>query len=202
MIDYHTHHFNPDGGYLCTAHRQDWESVAEMAGMLPCFGIHPHYISEISPCTLEKELEGFLIRYPHAQVGESGLDATPLFKHSSDLQETFLDIHADAALRHNRLLQLHGAKAWGKLLQWAKNRKDNLPVLHLHAWNGSCELAKDFLKLGATFSAGVREWQSPHAQLRYSVIPRDRFFPESDDSPTSWVQAQQKWEEWQKHSSH
>lgn len=202
MIDYHAHHFNPEGGYLCTAHRSEWDTVAETQGMIPCFGIHPHYIREISPTVLKDDLEQFLLRYPLAQVGESGLDATSPYKHALPLQEEFLDIHADAAWRHHRILQLHGTKAWGKILQWAKSRSSKLPSLHLHAWNGSPELAREFLKLDVTFSAGRREWQSPHALQRYNALPPDRFFPESDDSPADWANARQKWEEWFMHSSH
>lgn len=202
MIDYHTHQFNPNGGYLCAAHRQEWLSISETQGMIPCFGIHPQHIQEISPDALKADLEEYIIRYPYAQVGESGLDATTPYKATLDRQQTFLDIHADVAWRHNRLLQLHGAKAWGKILQWARKRQRTLPALHLHAWNGSPELAQEFLKLGATFSAGVREWQSPRAPQRYNALPVDKFFPESDDTPASWSSARQKWEEWQMHSSH
>lgn len=57
----------------------------------------------------------------------------------------------------------------------------------LHAWNGSHELAREFLALGAIFSVGLRELSHPHAQARYSRIPTDKLFPETDEHPENWA---------------
>ena len=56
----------------------------------------------------------------------------------------------------------------------------------LHAWNGSHEMAREFLSLGAIFSVGLRELSHSKAEERYARIPEGKLFPESDDDPQSW----------------
>lgn len=197
-IDYHTHMPHPGGGYLCTTRREEWDAAAGEERMIPCLGVHPWYATQHKPVQIFRDLELFLGRYPRAQVGESGLDDSKRAKSSLALQMEFLELHADAAMHHKRLLQLHGAGAWGKLLEWAKRRAKlgTLPSLHLHAWNGSPELAGEFLRLGASFSLGPREWHSPGAQRKYGIQMIGRLFPESDDKPETWPESLSLWEAW------
>ena len=79
-------------------------------------------------------------------------------------------------------------RAHAELLAILKERArcNTLPRVLLHAWNGSPELAREFLALGAIFSVGFRELSHPRAQERYARIPHDRLFPESDDAPETW----------------
>ena len=107
------------------------------------------------------------------------------------LQEVLLQVHLGAAFRHDRLAQLHGAGAWARLLELLRQRDrcGTLPRVLLHAWNGSHELAREFLSLGALFSVGVRELSHPKAAERYARIPADRLFAESDDAPESFPRA-------------
>lgn len=185
MKDYHTHHPAPDGGYLCAVTRADWERVAATPGMTPCFGIHPWHAEEAEPGELAFELDDWLTRYPQAGVGESGLDASP--KHSATLeaQRLLLHIHLGAAFRHDRLIHLHCVHARGELLDILRERERNrtLPRVLLHAWSGPHELAREFLRLGAIFSVGLRELSHPAAAERYARIPEGKIFPETDDCP-------------------
>lgn len=197
-MDYHAHFPHPAGGYLCAARRGDWENVAAAEGMIPCFGVHPWYVAETSADDLRRDLDRWLAACPCAQVGESGLDGKKALRDGWEVQMRLLDVHADAAMRHDRLLQLHGAGAAGRLLDWARQRAQSglLPRVHLHAWNGSPETAVSWLRLGATFSAGVREWLSPKAARRYAALPKDCLFPESDDDPSTWLESLRLWEAW------
>ncbi len=194
-MDYHTHHPGPQGGYLCSTTRADWECVAAAAaehGMIPCFGIHPWHAAGVDAAELAFELDDFFCRYPNAAVGETGLDASPRHAATLEAQRLLLHIHLGAAYRHERLVHLHGVHAWAELLELlrARERAGTLPRVHLHAWNGSHELAREFLKLGATFSVGLRELLHPRAEERYIRIPHDRLFAESDDAPGSYATAQ------------
>ncbi len=190
-MDYHTHHPNPEGGYLCSVTRADWERVAATPGMIPCFGIHPWHAEGVDAGNLAFELDDWLCRHPHAAVGESGLDASPRHIATLQAQRSLLHIHLSAAWRHERLVHLHGTKSWSELLELlrARERVGTLPRVLLHAWNGSHELAREFLKLGASFSVGLRELSSPRAEERYARIPHDRLFAESDDQPESYMPA-------------
>lgn len=189
MKDYHTHHPGPNGGYLCAVTRTDWERVASAPGMTPCFGIHPWHAEGVNAGELAFELDDWLTRYPEAGVGESGLDASAGHKHTLEAQRLLLHIHLGAAFRHDRLIHLHGVQAWSELLDILRERERNrtLPRILLHAWNGSHEMAREFLKLGAIFSVGLRELSHSAAAERYARIPEGRLFPESDDHPENWA---------------
>ncbi len=188
MKDYHTHIPGSHGGFLCAVTRADWERVAAAEGMTPCFGVHPWYAHEVDAAEIAFELDDWLTRYPQADVGESGLDATERHKETLEAQRLLLHIHLGAAFRHDRMVHLHGVKAWAELLELLRlrARSNTLPRVLLHAWNGSHELAREFLKLGAIFSVGLRELTHPKAQERYARIPADKLFPETDDHPENW----------------
>ena len=191
MMDYHTHHPGSCGGFLCSVQRSDWDRVAAASGMIPCFGVHPWHAAEAPVTQIAYDLDEYLCRFPQAQVGETGLDATSRYRDSLDQQEVLLQVHLGAAFRHDRLAQLHGAGAWARLLELLRQRDrcGTLPRVLLHAWNGSHELAREFLSLGALFSVGVRELSHPKAAERYARIPADRLFAESDDAPESFPRA-------------
>lgn len=188
MIDYHTHHPSPHGGYLCSVTRADWERVAAAEGMIPCFGIHPWHAHEVDAAELAFELDDWLACYPQAAVGESGLDASPAHRDTLEAQRLLLHIHLGAAFRQERPIQLHGVQAWSELLEILRERQrcGTLPQVILHAWNGSHELAREFLKLGAVFSVGLRELSHSKASARYARIPENRIFPETDEHPENW----------------
>ena len=185
MKDYHTHVPNDDGGYLCSVTRADWDKVVAARKMSPCFGVHPWHVASVDPAQIAFDLDEWLSRYPQADVGETGLDATKSYRDSLEQQKILLQVHLGAAFRHDRMAHLHGAHAWADLLSLLKERQRNhtLPRILLHAWNGSPEMARDFLCLGAIFTVGLRELSHPNAAERYARIPSDRIFPESDDHP-------------------
>ena len=189
MKDYHTHTPGPHGGYLCSVSRGDWERVAQAEGMQPCFGVHPWKARETDATALAFELDDWLSRYPQADVGETGLDASPAWKDSLEEQRLLLHLQLGAAFRHDRMAHLHGVHAWSELLTILRERArcHTLPRVLLHAWNGSHELAREFLSLGAIFSVGLRELSHPKAMERYARIPHDKLFPETDDHPENWA---------------
>lgn len=190
MKDYHTHSPGEHGGYLCAVTREDWARVAAASpGMTPCFGVHPWHAAGADAAQIAFDLDEWLARYPAAGVGETGLDASPSHKDSLEAQRVLLQVHLGAAFRHDRLVHLHGVHAWAELLETlrARMRSNTLPRVLLHAWNGSHEMAREFLALGAIFSVGLRELSHPKAQERYARIPANRLFPETDDHPENWA---------------
>ncbi len=191
MKDYHTHTPGKNGGYLCSVSRADWEAVAAAEEMTPCFGVHPWLAAESDPARIAFDLDEWLVRYPQADVGESGLDATPAHKETMEQQRILLQVHLGAAYRHDRMAHLHGAGAWSELLTLLRERqkRGTLPRVLLHAWNGSHEMAREFLHLGAIFSVGLRELSHPKASIRYARIPAGKIFPESDDHPETFPRA-------------
>ena len=189
MKDYHTHTPGGHGGYLCSVTQQDWSRVADAQGMTPCFGVHPWHAAEVDPAELAFALDEWLTRYPQADVGECGLDATPKHAATLDVQRILLQVQLGAAFRHERMAHLHGAGAWSELLGILRerNRSGTLPRVLLHAWNGSHEMDREFLAIGAIFSVGLRELSHPKAMERYARIPEGKIFPETDDHPENWA---------------
>lgn len=189
MKDYHTHHPNPAGGSICAVTRDDWPRLATVQGMTPAFGIHPWHAHEVDdPAEFAFELDDYLYRYPNAEVGETGLDASEKYQSTLEAQRLLLHLQLGAAFRHDRLVHLHCVRSHAELLGILKERArcNTLPRVLLHAWNGSHELAREFLALGAVFSVGVRELSHSRAQERYARIPEGKLFPESDDKPEDW----------------
>lgn len=188
LKDYHTHTPSPHGGYLCAVTRADWERVAAAEGMVPCFGVHPWHAHGADAADTAFALDDWLTRYPEAGVGESGLDASPKHADTLEAQRLLLQVHLGAAFRHGRVIHLHGVQAWAELLQLLQQRARNgtLPRVLLHAWNGSHEMAREFLKLGCIFTVGLRELSHSKAMERYARIPEGRLYPETDDRPETW----------------
>ena len=189
MKDYHTHHPNPCGGSLCAVTQQDWPRIAAEPSMTPCFGVHPWHAHEVEdPADFAFALDEWLARYPQAEVGETGLDASEKHAATLEAQRLMLHLHLGAAFRHDRLVHLHAVRCHAELLGILKERarSNTLPRVLLHAWNGSHEMAREFLALGAIFSVGTRELSHSKAQERYARIPEGKLFPESDDDPQSW----------------
>lgn len=188
MKNYHTHVPVPQGGYLCSVTRADWQRVAEAEGMTPCFGVHPWHAAETEAAELAFALDEMLCRYPQSDVGETGLDGHERYRATREAQELLLQIHLGAAFRYERMAHLHGSNAWGDLYAILRERRrtGTLPRVLLHAWNGSPELARQFLQLGCVFSVGLRELSHPKAAERYAAIPADKLFPETDDHPETW----------------
>ena len=60
--------------------------------MTPCFGVHPWHAAEVDPAELAFALDEWLTRYPQADVGECGLDATPKHAATLDVQRILLQV--------------------------------------------------------------------------------------------------------------
>lgn len=191
LFDAHTHVASGVPGNLCAVRREDWDRVLEVSGMVPFLGVHPWYATGVDAGRLREDLERYLERFPHAQVGECGLDGSPKYRNSLSEQMVVLGVQLDAAFRYGRSVHLHGSHAWGRLLDVLRERgfRKELPPFLLHAWNGSPELAREAVKLGGRFSVGVRELRSPRAVERLRDIPPDLLAAESDDDPASLPEA-------------
>ena len=120
-------------------------------------------------------------RYPHAGVGECGLDKARTKQASLAQQKEVFTAHLEVAVARNRPLSPHCVRQYGGLLEMLPAPEAGPPVI-LHAWAGPADMVKPFAARGAYFSVGCREVQrlSPEA---LQAIPRDRLLVETDDAP-------------------
>jgi len=161
----------------------DWPRVAELAtsrpGVLPQFGLHPWRAGKPSS-DWENRLKTLLFRFPHAGVGEIGLDAkltdTPM-----EAQRHAFRIQWDLARHLNRPCTVHLLGAWAELHEELK--REPPPRFLLHAFNGSPEQVASLAKYPAWFSFGgaaMRQTNSTKLRDAIRAVPDDRLLLETD----------------------
>ncbi len=170
--------------FICNgSNESDWNDVrrlaCEHADIHPCFGLHPWYVSQRSRHWLDL-LESFL-NSTTSGIGEIGLDRILKDSDESD-QEQVLRQQLALARRLNRTVSIHSARAAGWLLDVLKNEKSLPDRLHLHAFGGSAELARQFVKLGACFSFAGNAFYTGRKKLHETIraVPPERLLSETD----------------------
>lgn len=200
MIDAHNHlHQLPDPAAVISAMQaagvtgcvvngtseDDWPLVAELAGrhlefIRPAFGLHPWHAHRRSADWLEV-LTGFLDRFPHASVGECGLDRWTDEPSIEIQREVFLP---QLALARERQLPLtiHALRAWGPLLEAFEVEAPPERGFLLHSFGGSPELVAQLAPLGArfSFSGHFLHPRKAGALEAYRAVPADRLLLETD----------------------
>lgn len=187
----HTHlswikrHHENNSGYasVCAASCDDWDQLAEAARqakgtIIPSFGVHPWHLDN-APLDWEQKLSALLDEFPHAGIGETGLDKTPQTHADIETQTRVLETHISIATQYDRVLTLHCVKAWGRLLDTLRQHRPQLFLIH--GWNGPQELIKDFTSLGAFFSIGTRTLHTKDAAYLLPLIPPGRLLIETDE---------------------
>lgn len=171
------------GGVVNGTCCEDWAAVAELTageGWLAAYGIHPWHI-EGRPADWLKRLRGMLEADTTAGVGEVGLD---LWVAGADLadQVRVFEPQLDMAAELNRPLTIHCLRAWDPLLRILKGRAVPQRGFLVHAFNGSAEVARELVALGARFSFSTAFVAPERAKLRevYWQLPLDRLLVETD----------------------
>ena len=116
----------------------DWPEVARLADKFPdfirpAFGLHPWKINSRSSGWLAT-LKSYLIRFPHAMLGEFGLDRWMKSPKLADQHQIFRD-QMNLALHLNRPTTIHCLKAWGPLMSELRDFP-RLPRFLLHSFGG------------------------------------------------------------------
>lgn len=162
----------------------DWPAVAALAEqfpdfILPAFGLHPWQVEKRSSNWL-KTLTNFLNNFPHASLGECGLDR---WMKNPDLESQHTSFRDQLQLAHdlNRPVTIHCLKAWGPLLEELHAFK-KLPRFLLHSFGGSLEIARECQKLGAFFSFSGYFLHPRKAKVRetFAQLNSDRILVETD----------------------
>lgn len=164
---------------------QDWEAVARLArthpaAIVPTFGLHPWFINDAEP-GWEDILRRYLDEFPHAGLGEIGLDRW-VEPRDEAAQEDVFRRQLRLALRYNRPVTVHCLKAWGWLLDILQEEK---PLPHgflLHSYNGPAEMLVDFDRLGALYSfSGYFAHDRKKGQREvFKQVALDRLLVETD----------------------
>jgi TatD DNase family protein len=165
-------------------HPSDWPVVADLTErhpsfITPSFGLHPWRVHDF-PDDWFPSLEEYLKRFPHAGLGECGLDRWMVEPNLPGQIEIF-EKQLALASKLNRPTTIHCLKAWGPLLDCLRNAPALTPIL-IHSFGGSLETGRELAKLGAYFSfSGYFLHERKAKQLDiFAQLPPDRLFLETD----------------------
>jgi TatD DNase family protein len=173
------------GFVVCATEPGDWAEVEALArtqpGVIPALGVHPWYLPHgQGPQDWLGPLEARLRAWPHAWVGEIGLDRTagpPL-----ELQEAAFGPQLELAGRLGRVSTLHCRRTWDRLNYHLARRKHlEVPVV-LHSFSASWPVAVQLLDLGAWFSFSGALTRTRNARLPevFRKLPPERVLLETD----------------------
>ncbi len=163
----------------------DWDAVADLARaheeVIPCFGLHPWWSKERRP-QWRSRLTALLEEFPHAGVGEIGLDKW-IRGHDLDDQRTVFSEQLQIAIEHGRPAMVHCLRCFGTLRDELADltRPDDFRFL-LHSYAGPAEMVADFVELGGyfSFSGYFLEPKKQATREAFLEVPIDRLLIESD----------------------
>ncbi len=170
----------------CGTSPADWEATRTLAHhpfpfrLVSGFGVHPWYVRDL-PTDWQEQLEAIIVQEPTAVIGEIGLDGLKDTT-SWELQESILRRQLTLAVKHNRPVVLHGARAWGRLVEVLKSYANQLPGFMAHSFGGSLETLKEISRLGGylSFSGTICNVNATKVRLAAQAVPTDRLLIETD----------------------
>lgn len=179
-------HAQVTGVCSCGTHPADWQETAALAQhalpfiLVPGFGVHPWYVQDL-PADWPEQLEHFFDHHPSALVGEIGLDGIR-DTIPAELQEDILRRQLAFAARIHRPVVLHGARAWGRLVEVLKPYAHDIPGFVAHSFGGSADILKAMLKMGGyiSFSGTVCNPNATKVRSAAQETPASQLLVETD----------------------
>lgn len=162
----------------------DWPRVAELARRhswaRPAFGLHPWRVRERTPDWQER-LKACWQAFPHAAVGETGLDRW-IENPDIETQAACFRWQLEQAAKENRPLTVHCLRAFGLLEEILRDARRPERGFLLHSYGGPAEMVPVFARLGAYFSVSPYFFhERKRAQLEvFKSAPRERLLIETD----------------------
>lgn len=159
----------------------DWEGIGrlprEYAGLYAAFGIHPMHADLADGAALER-LEG--IAATGVAVGEIGLD--PLYPAPLELQERAFREQLRLAIRLGLPVLVHCRRLFQRTLMILREERADRVGGIMHAFSGSPEMAREFIRLGFAISlCGTVTWQGAARPLRLAAeLPLQSLVLETD----------------------
>lgn len=177
---------NVTGVCCCGTGPDDWAATHRLAQkpmpfvLVPAFGVHPWYVRFL-PADWFETLEAYLDKNPVAAIGEVGLDGV-LDGIPMELQEKVLIRQLEFAERCRRPVVLHGARAWGRLVEVLKPCARRLPGFVAHGFGGSAEILKQILNMGGyvSFAGSVCNPKAEKIRAAAREIPDSQLLIETD----------------------
>lgn len=162
-------------------HPDGWQRMAELAAeypvILPAFGIHPMHAAAADQQTLERMAELALLG---VAIGEIGLD--PACSVPLEVQEAAFRAQIRIALRLGLPLLVHCRRLFQRTLRVLREEHAERTGGVMHAFSGSPEMAREFIRLGFAISiSGTITWTNAVKPLRIArELPLEHLVLETD----------------------
>lgn len=162
-------------------HPDGWPGIsalaAENVGIFPAYGIHPMHAGMVTDQILEKLLESAACG---VAIGETGLD--PAYPLPLELQERVFREQIRIAVHCGIPLLIHCRRAFQKVLTILREERAARVGGIMHAFSGSLEMAREFIRLGFDISiSGTVTWNNAVKPLRVArELPLESLVLETD----------------------
>jgi TatD DNase family protein len=162
-------------------HPNGWQRIHELASeypqIVPAFGVHPMHAAVVDDHTMLRLSE---LAPSGIAIGEIGLD--PTYAVSRTCQENVFREQIRLAHKRGMPLLIHCRRHFQRTLQLMREeRADQLGGI-MHAFSGSVEMAREFIRLGFAISiCGTVTWNSAVKPLRLArELPLECLVLETD----------------------
>lgn len=168
-------------------HPDGWQRIAELSvqhpALRPAYGIHPLHAAT---ATTEQLQQLRVLASTAVAIGEIGLDAS---YGNLDKQEALFREQLKIARLHGLPVLIHCRKAIGRTLAILREERADQIGGIMHAFSGSLESARDFIKLGfaISLSATLTRSTAVRPALLAGQLPLNQLVLETDapDLPPS-----------------
>lgn len=147
--------------------------------ILPAFGLHPMHAA----CFDERLLEMLAEMAPQGvAIGEIGLD--PGYAVKMELQEKAFREQLRLAVSLGLPLLIHCRQAFQRTLQLLREERADQVGGIMHAFSGSAEMAREFIRLGFVISiSGTITWSNAQKPLRLAGVTDLKHLVLETDAP-------------------
>ncbi len=180
----------------------DWNMQLELKNKFPenfllSFGLHPYFISENEMDICESAMDELATRTQDCiALGETGLDFRDKYlvgneEFQKHKQITFFENHIALAKLINKPIVMHIVQAHAEAIHILKTWDPPDRGGFVHAFNGSFEIASEYLKMNFFLSIGGAVTYDKNKKLREAVsqTPLSQLLLESDSpdqAPAGW----------------
>jgi len=164
------HNLNIDYFIVPSTLASRWSNLFQLSvqysEMIPAIGLHPYFIKEHQKSDLD-ELERRCQQNKGILIGETGLD---FYRKGLDREKQifFFEAHLAIAKQYSSPLIIHARKSHEQIISMIKSSGIEGGIIH--AYNGSYEQAKQYLKYNFKFGFGGAMTYSSATKIRNLAI--------------------------------
>ena len=162
-------------------HPDGWPGILALAAenprVRPAFGIHPMYAGSVTDQILDRLLK---LAAQGVAIGETGLD--PAYQAPLELQEQVFREQIRIAVTSGLPVLVHCRRVYQRVANILREERADRVGGIMHAFSGSVEMAREFIRLGFAISiSGAVTWSNAVKPLRVAAeLPLEHLVLETD----------------------